>query len=110
MPGFRSVFRCARCGNIEATDVGPMSACGKCGVPLHACIHCQSFDSGAHFECREQIPARVSPKDGRNECQLFSAARQRGARDRIHAGRRLEQRAQGLRRPVQVLTAGLRIF
>ena len=72
MPGFRSVFRCARCGSIEGTDVGAMSACSKCGVPLHACIHCQSFDSGAHFECRELIPARVSPKDGRNDCRLFA--------------------------------------
>jgi hypothetical protein len=72
MPGFRSVFRCARCGHIESTDVGSMSACAKCGVALHACIQCVSFDAGARFECREPVPARVSPKDARNECKLFS--------------------------------------
>jgi hypothetical protein len=72
MPGFREVFRCARCGHIERTDVVADSTCGKCGVPLHACIHCTSFDAGARFECRETIPARVSPKDAVNSCQLFA--------------------------------------
>jgi len=72
MPGFKSVFRCARCGHVESTEVGSMSVCGKCGVALHACIQCVSFDAGARFECREPIPARVSPKDTRNECKLFS--------------------------------------
>lgn len=72
MPGFRSVFRCARCGHEESPEVGLASACGKCGVPLHACVHCASFDAGAPFECRERIPARVSPKDTANTCALFS--------------------------------------
>lgn len=72
MPGFRSVFRCARCGHVESPEVGSMSQCGKCGVPLHACIHCQSFDAGATFECHEPVPARVSPKDTRNDCRLFA--------------------------------------
>jgi hypothetical protein len=72
MPGFREVFRCARCGHIEPTAIAADSVCGKCGVPLHACIHCTSFDAGATFECREAIPARVSPKDAQNTCQLFS--------------------------------------
>jgi len=72
MPGFREAFRCARCGHVESTDVAVDSTCGKCGVPLHACIHCASFDSGAHFECREAIPARVTPKDAGNTCPLFS--------------------------------------
>jgi hypothetical protein len=73
MPGFREVFRCARCGMVEAGGVGSMSTCGKCGVALHACIHCVSFDPGAVFECRERIPRRVSPKDERNECTLYAA-------------------------------------
>jgi len=30
-----------------------------------------SFDSSARFECRQQIPARVTPKDVRNACELF---------------------------------------
>ena len=38
---------------------------------LWACIHCESFDSGARFECRQQIPVRVTLKDVRNTCELF---------------------------------------
>ncbi len=73
MPGFRNVFRCARCGHVESPDVGSLGTCSKCGVPLHACVHCAAFDAGARFECRESVPARVSPKDARNECRLFAA-------------------------------------
>lgn len=71
MMAFAEVFRCARCGTIEGGLIGSLSTCSKCGVDLHACIHCQSFDPGARFECRETIPARVSPKDVRNDCRLF---------------------------------------
>jgi hypothetical protein len=73
--GFREVFRCTRCGHLENVDVGALSVCGNCGVALHACIHCESFDPGARFECRETIPARVSPKDARNDCTRFAPRR-----------------------------------
>jgi hypothetical protein len=72
MPGFKQLFRCARCGNQESTEVGSQSKCGKCGTDLHACIHCDSFDPGATFECRQTLRARVSPKDARNHYTLFS--------------------------------------
>jgi hypothetical protein len=72
MPGFREVFRCTRCGHLAGLEVTAETRCGKCGVPLHACIHCASFDSGARFECRETIPSRVSPKDAANSCTLFA--------------------------------------
>jgi hypothetical protein len=72
MPGFREVFRCARCGHVEATAVGSASVCGQCGVALHACIQCVSFDPGATFECRQPLRARVSPKDAANACTLFA--------------------------------------
>ncbi len=74
MMAFTEVFRCARCGAIESDMIGSLSTCAKCGVDLHACIQCQSFDSGATFECRETIAARVSPKDVRNDCPTFVAA------------------------------------
>jgi len=73
MPGFREVFRCTRCGSIEPIAIGPESTCTKCGTDLHACVQCSSFDAGATFECMQQIPVRVSPKDARNTCTLFSA-------------------------------------
>ena len=72
LPGFRQVFRCGRCGHIESTDVGSMSKCGKCGVALRACVHCESFDPGARFECRQRISKRVSPKDEANDCPHFA--------------------------------------
>jgi hypothetical protein len=71
MPGFHEVFRCGRCGSIEPQDIGSQSTCSNCRVDLRACVHCGSFDPGARFECRERIPARISPKDVKNECALF---------------------------------------
>jgi hypothetical protein len=73
MPGFREVVRCARCGALGSAAIGPDSECRSCGAALHACAQCESFDPGAVFECRQKIPARVSPKDARNSCTLFSA-------------------------------------
>src|ERR1700716_3481463 len=47
--------------------------CSRCGVDLHACIQCVSFDTSARFECsQDALTARVAPKDARNACQLFS--------------------------------------
>jgi hypothetical protein len=70
MPGFRQVTRCARCGNL-LTATGD-ERCRRCGVDLRSCVQCVHFDSGARFECAEPIPARVSPKDVRNSCELFA--------------------------------------
>src|SRR5437899_12384407 len=67
------VFRCARCGNRLALPVAADSRCPRCGVDLHACIQCVSFDTSARFECTQAIAARVAPKDGRNACTLFAA-------------------------------------
>lgn len=68
------VFRCARCGTLLSLPVGPLDACPKCGVDLHSCIQCVSFDTSARWECaqNDQIPARVSPKDARNSCALMA--------------------------------------
>lgn len=73
LPGFREVVRCARCGAIGSVAIGPDSECRSCGAALHSCAQCDSFDPGAVFECRQKIPARVSPKDARNTCTLFAA-------------------------------------
>jgi hypothetical protein len=73
MPGFREVVRCARCGSLESIAIGPDSACRKCGSALHTCAQCEFFDPGAVYECRQPIQTRISPKDARNTCQVFSA-------------------------------------
>lgn len=73
MPGFREVVRCARCGHelSVASAWSPESTCPRCGSALHACAQCANFDTSAAFECQKPIPARVSPKDARNECALY---------------------------------------
>jgi hypothetical protein len=68
------VFRCARCGNLLSLPVGLLDRCTKCGVDLHSCIQCVSFDTSARWECTEnaKLPARVAPKDERNTCELMT--------------------------------------
>ena len=66
------VFRCTRCGHLLALPVEGAGRCARCGVDLHCCIHCVSFDTGARFECAQTLEARVSPKDARNACSLFA--------------------------------------
>jgi hypothetical protein len=72
VPGFREIVRCARCGNVIHDAITAPSRCGRCGADLHSCAQCESFDTGKRFECAQQIPARISPKDASNLCQLFS--------------------------------------
>src|SRR5262245_35061197 len=67
------VFRCSRCGNLLALPVERDARCARCGVDLHSCIQCSSFDTSARFECTQPLTARVSPKDARNACTFFSA-------------------------------------
>ncbi len=68
-----TVFRCSRCGNLLSLPVEADTRCSRCGVDLHSCIQCVSFDPSAAFECTERIPARVAPKDVKNSCTLFTA-------------------------------------
>jgi hypothetical protein len=68
------VFKCARCGNRLSLPVALDARCSRCGVDLHSCIQCVSFDTSARWECTQQaLTARVSPKDARNSCTLFTA-------------------------------------
>ncbi|MEO5821003.1 MAG: hypothetical protein ABIT71_10880 [Vicinamibacteraceae bacterium] len=71
--GSREVFRCGPCGRIQSAVIGLEDRCPQCAVDLHSCVQCQSFDPGSTFECMQAIPARVSPKDVRNTCPLFTA-------------------------------------
>ena len=73
MPGYRTVTRCAQCGTVLAEDVGYNSRCPRCGTEMHACAQCVSFDPGSRFECMQQIAARITPKNARNNCTLFAA-------------------------------------
>jgi hypothetical protein len=71
--GAHEVFRCARCGNRLNVPVDKLATCSRCGVDLHSCINCVSFDTSARWECAQStLPARVAPKDAHNACALFS--------------------------------------
>jgi hypothetical protein len=73
MPGFREVIRCSQCGNPLQSEVGLDTRCPRCGIDLHSCAQCGSFDPGSRFECMDQaLTARVSPKNTRNDCALYS--------------------------------------
>jgi hypothetical protein len=67
------VLRCARCGNLLSLPIAGDGRCTRCGVDLHSCIQCTSFDTSARFECSQPtLTARLSPKDARNDCALFT--------------------------------------
>ena len=72
MPGFHEVMRCARCGNVFTDAIAADTRCKRCGSDLRSCAQCESFDTGQRFECTQTIALRVSPKDARNTCELFS--------------------------------------
>jgi hypothetical protein len=66
------VCRCARCGNRLGLPIAADARCSRCGVDLHSCLTCVSFDSSARWECTQQaLTARVTPKDVRNLCTFF---------------------------------------
>jgi hypothetical protein len=71
--GSREVFRCARCGNLLATDIARETRCSRCGTDVHSCINCVSFDTSARWECAQQaLTARITPKDASNDCAFFA--------------------------------------
>jgi len=72
MPGFRHVVRCTQCGAVIEGDVGLETRCARCGTELHACSQCGSFDPGSRFECMQPVTARISPKNAKNACTLYS--------------------------------------
>jgi hypothetical protein len=71
MPGRRTVSRCSQCGTLLQETDGE-GKCPKCGFELHSCKQCTYFDTTSRFECTQPIPARISPKDTRNQCTFYS--------------------------------------
>jgi hypothetical protein len=72
--GMHEVFKCARCGNKLPLPVELTSKCSRCGVDLHSCIQCVSFDTSARWECTQssKLPQRIAPKDEANLCPMFT--------------------------------------
>jgi hypothetical protein len=67
-------FKCNKCGELQNMlgELTPDSSCMKCSADLHTCGNCRFFDTTTLWECRENIPARVTGKHARNECTFFS--------------------------------------
>jgi len=67
-------FKCNQCGQIRQNlgDLTHDEACSRCGADMHTCGNCRFFDTTTLWECRENIPARVSGKQVKNECTFFS--------------------------------------
>ncbi len=67
-------FKCNQCNEVRVSLEGILvqDVCAKCGADLHTCGNCRFFDTTALWECRENIPARVSSKHQRNECTFFA--------------------------------------
>ena len=73
----RSGIRCARCGKVRSVIADAVefdSACENCAADLHTCTNCSYFNTSSRWECTKPIAARISPKDVRNICPLFSPA------------------------------------
>ena len=66
-------FKCNKCGQLRQSlsDLLHEDTCDKCGADMHTCGNCRFFDTTTLWECRENIPARISAKHARNECALF---------------------------------------
>jgi hypothetical protein len=63
--------RCANCGAVLAAGFDANGTCPKCAFGLHCCKQCRFFDSGAQFECTQQVPFRITPKDAPNDCPRY---------------------------------------
>jgi hypothetical protein len=70
-PARVTVARCANCGGLLPKGFDPNGRCPRCGFELHCCKQCVHFDTSARWECTQPIPARIFPKDARNECTFF---------------------------------------
>jgi hypothetical protein len=70
-PARITVARCANCGALLPKGFDPAGQCFRCQFELHSCKQCVHFDTSARWECTQPIPARVSPKDARNQCTFF---------------------------------------
>lgn len=69
------VVRCHNCGrSVQAFGaITAETTCPNCAVPLHCCRACRQFDSGARWECRAEIPERLTDKGKGNDCAFYEA-------------------------------------
>ena len=106
------VFKCAPCGHPQALTVAADARCERCGVALHSCVQCVSFDPGSPLECMQATTGAgegARRAEGRKEhVPALRAAHDHRASDQLPRRGASEQRETGVRRSVQIL-AGLRV-
>lgn len=66
---------CWKCKNpIDVSEsIYRSSTCSFCGKDLHSCRNCKFYESGAHYDCRENVTDLVKDKERANFCEWFSA-------------------------------------
>jgi hypothetical protein len=66
-------FKCNKCSQIRHSlgELTQDDTCLGCGADLHTCGNCRFFDTTTLWECRENIPARVTGKHVKNACAFF---------------------------------------
>ena len=65
---------CWSCGALLGGLTLPMrrlEECPACGVDLHVCRMCRSYDPGAAKRCREQDAEEVKEKERANFCDYY---------------------------------------
>ena len=68
---------CYRCGTSLAALSLPISrrdTCPGCGVHVHVCRMCTSYDSSVPGQCREEDAEEVFEKEKVNFCEWFDPA------------------------------------
>lgn len=63
--------RCFNCSTALPAGSDFPETCPKCGAALHCCKQCAHFEPSTRFQCLKPIPARIAPKDTKNDCSLF---------------------------------------
>jgi hypothetical protein len=66
-----TAVRCYNCSTTLPAEADWLPNCPKCKVALHCCKQCAHFEPSTRFQCLKPVPARISPKDGVNTCELF---------------------------------------
>ena len=67
-----TVSRCGACGAVLPIATASLERCPHCQAAIHACRQCTHFGPGRRFECAQPIPERLTDKNARNDCALFS--------------------------------------
>ena len=67
---------CWKCKNpIEQTEIYRSATCPNCGADLHACLNCQFYAPGSHYDCHETVDEEVRDKERANFCDSFRVKR-----------------------------------